>query len=133
MESTAYATGKALYALQVAGLPASDAAYERAVQFLLEHAAGRRLVVRQDARHGVPAVLRRRLPPRLRPVDFRRGHQLGDDGAFPGISLADDDDDGGGIAKSLEAGNGPTPLPRALKSGISHLSALLAGTCDRFP
>jgi hypothetical protein len=35
MESSAYATGKALYALQIAGLPASDAAYERAIQYLL--------------------------------------------------------------------------------------------------
>src|SRR5579871_318627 len=36
MESSAYATGKSLYALQVAGLPASDAAYDRPVQFLLK-------------------------------------------------------------------------------------------------
>jgi ankyrin repeat protein len=35
MESTAYATGKALVALQTAGLPTSHAAYERGVQFLL--------------------------------------------------------------------------------------------------
>ena len=35
MESSAYATGKALFALQTAGLSASDAAYERAVRFLL--------------------------------------------------------------------------------------------------
>jgi ankyrin repeat protein len=35
MESTPYATGKALYALQIAGLSASGAAYKRAVQFLL--------------------------------------------------------------------------------------------------
>jgi ankyrin repeat protein len=37
MGSTAYATGKALYALQIAGLPASDAAYQRAVRFLLDN------------------------------------------------------------------------------------------------
>ena len=35
MESSAYATGKSLFALQTAGLPASDAAYQRAVRFLL--------------------------------------------------------------------------------------------------
>ena len=35
MESSAYATGKSLYALQTAGLPRSDAAYQRAVKFLL--------------------------------------------------------------------------------------------------
>jgi ankyrin repeat protein len=35
MESGAYATGKSLYALQTAGLPASDAAYRRGVQYLL--------------------------------------------------------------------------------------------------
>ena len=33
--STAYSTGKALYALHTAGLPVSDAAYERGVQYLL--------------------------------------------------------------------------------------------------
>jgi hypothetical protein len=36
MESSAYATGKALVALQTAGLSASDAAYGRGVQFLLK-------------------------------------------------------------------------------------------------
>ena len=35
MESSAFATGKSLYALQTAGLPASDAAYQRAVKYLL--------------------------------------------------------------------------------------------------
>ncbi len=35
MESGVYATGKALYALQTAGMTASNAAYERGVQFLL--------------------------------------------------------------------------------------------------
>ena len=35
-ESTALATGKSLYALQVAGLPESDAACRRAVQYLLD-------------------------------------------------------------------------------------------------
>src|SRR5260370_14974188 len=35
MESRAYATGKSLFALQTAGLSASDAAYQRAVRYLL--------------------------------------------------------------------------------------------------
>ena len=35
MESTAYATGKALVALQAAGVPVSDVAYQRGVRFLL--------------------------------------------------------------------------------------------------
>jgi squalene cyclase len=35
MESSVYSTGRALYALQRAGLPASDPAYERGVRFLL--------------------------------------------------------------------------------------------------
>jgi hypothetical protein len=35
MDSTAYATGKALFALHTAGLPLSDSAYQRGVQFLL--------------------------------------------------------------------------------------------------
>jgi squalene cyclase len=34
-DSTAYATGKALVALQTAGLPASDPAHKRGIQFLL--------------------------------------------------------------------------------------------------
>ena len=38
-------------------------------QIPAEHAAGGRIVVCQNARHGLPALLRRRLPPRLRPVD----------------------------------------------------------------
>jgi len=35
MESSVYATGRALYALQVAGVPPSNTAYERGVQYLL--------------------------------------------------------------------------------------------------
>jgi ankyrin repeat protein len=35
LQSSAYATGKTLVALQTAGLPASDAAYQRGVRFLL--------------------------------------------------------------------------------------------------
>jgi hypothetical protein len=35
MESSAYATGKALYALQAAGLAVSDAAYGRGLRYLL--------------------------------------------------------------------------------------------------
>ena len=35
LESSVYATGKSLYALQIAGLPATDAAYRRAVKYLL--------------------------------------------------------------------------------------------------
>jgi hypothetical protein len=35
MQSSAYATGRSLYALQTAGLPASDAAYRRAVKYLV--------------------------------------------------------------------------------------------------
>ena len=36
MQSAAYATGKALVALQLGGLPVSDATYQRGVQFLLK-------------------------------------------------------------------------------------------------
>jgi len=36
MESSAYESARSLYALQIAGLPASDAAYRRAIQFLLK-------------------------------------------------------------------------------------------------
>ena len=36
MQSSVYATGKALYALQIAGIPASDAAYSRGAQYLLK-------------------------------------------------------------------------------------------------
>ncbi len=34
-ETTAYATGKSLYALQIAGVPANDPAYQKGVQYLL--------------------------------------------------------------------------------------------------
>ncbi|HEX3372586.1 MAG TPA: ankyrin repeat domain-containing protein [Edaphobacter sp.] len=37
MESTAYATGKSLVALHTAGLPVSDAAYKRGIEWLLSH------------------------------------------------------------------------------------------------
>ena len=36
MESSVYATGRALYALQVAGVPAANTAYQRGVQYLLK-------------------------------------------------------------------------------------------------
>ena len=36
MESSVYATGKALYALQIAGMPPSDAAYSRGARYLLK-------------------------------------------------------------------------------------------------
>jgi ankyrin repeat protein len=36
LESGVYATARSLYALQVAGIPASDAAYQRGVQYLLK-------------------------------------------------------------------------------------------------
>jgi len=36
MESNAFATGRALYALQTAGLPPTDGAYKRAVKYLLD-------------------------------------------------------------------------------------------------
>jgi hypothetical protein len=36
MESSVYATGRALYGLQVAGVPASNTAYQRGVQYLLK-------------------------------------------------------------------------------------------------
>ncbi len=35
MESSAYATGKSLVALQIGGLPVSDSAYQRGIKFLL--------------------------------------------------------------------------------------------------
>ena len=36
MDSSVYATGRAMYALQLAGVPASNAAYQRSVQYLLK-------------------------------------------------------------------------------------------------
>ena len=36
MNSGVYATGRALYALQVAGVPASNTAYARGIQYLLK-------------------------------------------------------------------------------------------------
>lgn len=95
MESSGFATGKALVALQTAGLSVSDAAYERGGPVSAENATGGRLVVRQDARDGAPAVFRCRLPPRFRSVDFRRGSKLGDHDALAGVPGAPGADDGG--------------------------------------
>ena len=104
MESGAYATGKALVALQAAGLATTDAAYERGVQYLLKtqqedgswYVKTRALAFQPYFDSGFPL--------RFRSVDFRRGHKLGDDGALAGVTGGDDDRFGAALADSL--GNG---------------------------
>jgi hypothetical protein len=75
-------------------------------------------VVRQDARDGVPAVFRRRLPARFRSVDLRRGHKLGDDGAIDGVPGEDDAGIGGTIGverNDREASSQPLCRLRGLR------------------
>jgi hypothetical protein len=62
LESSAYTTGRSLVALQSAQLPAGRPGLPARRQVSAEHATGRWILVRQDACHGVAAVLRRRLP-----------------------------------------------------------------------
>ena len=73
----AYATGLSLYALHVAGVPATDAAYRKGVAFLLgtQYQDGPWLV----RTHSFPgaAVFRKRIPVRPASVDLRSGHELG--------------------------------------------------------
>ena len=79
LPSDAYGTGEALWTLHEAGLAATDSAYRRGVDYLLAHAKGRRLLARGHARVRLPALFRKRLPARARPVDFPIGHGDGGD------------------------------------------------------
>ncbi|MEK6325192.1 MAG: hypothetical protein AABN33_26425 [Acidobacteriota bacterium] len=80
MESDAFAIGQALVALHRAGgLPVSDSAYQRGVQYLLKtwKPDGSRSC---EAARSHAETIRKRIPVWKRPVDFRRRHQLGCDG-----------------------------------------------------
>jgi hypothetical protein len=94
MVSSAYATGKSLVAWQTAGQRASDA-YQSAVKFLLntQQDGGSWYVKTRGA-----AILRCRLPSRLRSVDFSRRDKLGDDGALAGVPGAHGD----GLERAME-------------------------------
>ena len=69
-------------------------------------------MVRQDARDGVPTVLRCWLPARFRSVGFRCPYNLGDDGALAGVSGAEYVDIAGAIGGE---GNG-LPFGRAARA-----------------
>jgi Planctomycete cytochrome C len=101
MESGAYATGKSLFALQTAGLPASNAAYQRPGPVPAEHSTGGRLVVSEDARVGIPALLRCRFPSWIRSMALRRRYKLGHYGTRPGVPGAN----GHRITQAIEAGD----------------------------
>jgi hypothetical protein len=73
---------QALVALQTAGLPVSDPAFQRGIRYLLSTQQDDGSTVRQNARPRVPAVFRQPLFVRTRPVDLRRSIQLGGDGPF---------------------------------------------------
>ena len=81
LQSTPYATGRSLVSLQIGGLPVSDPAYQRGIQFLLADPTERWLLVHQDPCAGLPALLRWQFPASLRSVDVGCGYQLGRDGA----------------------------------------------------
>ena len=76
-EPDAYATGLSLYALHVAGVPASDPAYRKGVAYLLgsQYQDGAWLV----KTHSFPVqrVLRERVPVRPASVDLSGRHELG--------------------------------------------------------
>jgi ankyrin repeat protein len=76
MESGAFTTGLAMMALQGSGLPVSDPAYRRGVQYLLNTQL-------EDGswhvRCGIPAIFRKRIPTWSGPVDLSCGHEPGHD------------------------------------------------------
>ena len=77
LSSEAFATGEALVALAQSGaVAASNVAYRRGLDFLLD-TIPRWFVVRAKPRHQVPAVFRKRLSFRTRPVDLRRRYGVG--------------------------------------------------------
>ena len=77
-------------------------------------------MVRQDARDGVAAVLRCRLPSRLRSVDFRRRDKLGDHGAIGGVTGAAVT----GIGRTIEITTNP-PRKSAERLVIGWLGCLV--------
>src|SRR5262249_19164858 len=81
MESSAYATGKALYALRNRGHPGTRCSVLAWGPVPAQNTARGRLVVREDACHGSPAILRRRFSPQLRSMDIGGRFRLGDAGA----------------------------------------------------
>ena len=78
--------GNHLFALQTAGLPASDAAYQRGVKFLLstQQEDGSWYVSRARWRSSRTSI---RLPPRFQSVDFRRWYKLGNYRAVTGFPV----------------------------------------------
>ena len=81
LQTDAYATGLAIYALKESGSELPSAAGDRASQYLrsTQRADGSWYVRSRSAE--VPAVLRRRFPLRARSVDFVDGDRVGDCGA----------------------------------------------------
>jgi len=86
MDSTALATGVALVALHAARLPVSDFAYQRGVQFLLNTQMEDGSWYVKTGAAGFQRYFDNGFPLRRRSMDFRRRHQLGDDGARAGIA-----------------------------------------------
>ena len=73
-----YATGLSLYALHVAGVPATDEAYRKGVAVPAQHAVSRRNLAGEDTLVPSPALFRKRIPLRQASVDFNGGHELGE-------------------------------------------------------
>jgi cytochrome c553 len=86
--STAFATGRALVALQTAGLPVLRRRISEGRELPPRHAGGGRLLVCPQPLHDLPAVFRFRLPARLRSMDLRRRHQLGNPRPLAGSARA---------------------------------------------
>jgi ankyrin repeat protein len=82
LDSDAYATGQALYALTTArAITPSALAYRRGAAFSGCGTEVRRLVAHQEPRVGLPAVFRERISTRTRPVDLGGGNGVGHAGA----------------------------------------------------
>ena len=81
MSSNVYATGRALYALAHGRRARVRPGLSTRRRVPAKHADGGRLLVRPDPRGGIPAVLRRRISARARPMDLHGCDELGDDGA----------------------------------------------------
>ena len=83
IESDAYATGQALYALNVAGsMPATDPVYPEGDRLSAPHAGRRRHVAREVAIDLAAAVFRKRLPVRPGSVHLDGRHRVGVAGLF---------------------------------------------------
>ena len=80
-QSTAYATGKSLVALHIAGLPVSSSAYQHGIKLLLNTQQQDGSWYVQTRALGFQPWFDAGFPARPRSMDFRRRHKLGRNGS----------------------------------------------------